>query len=307
MMPKALKLRQFEKDLVVGYYRSNYNEYISNDIKQLSMMFLWILEEFDDKTKTRFVKIKGLNNNIFRYIGNENTYPLYGTVFGRHIISKSKQLANNYYHWRFKIVSRSITASVKENFIVGLIKESLSDSLVFVGSHASVKQNDNLSDYGKKFNKKGDILDMYLDLNKGQLSFIINNNDCGVAFDNINTNINYRMTVSLCGNKSCIRLISYHASSFYDMNNKIASNYIGYGRSIYNVSEKLKYYEYALESHKNHGIIEWHNEYIDCLIIKQEYENAYKYISKNNVEKINIVSNLPKIIDYLQENKQYKE
>ena len=59
----------------------------------------------------------------------------------------------------------------------------------------------NQRNYGyAQYLKDSDIVDVILDLEKGKLSFVINEKNCGVAIDDVPLNKLYRFGVSL-GNK----------------------------------------------------------------------------------------------------------
>ena len=57
--------------------------------------------------------------------------------------------------------------------------------------------------------KEGDVVGMDLDLNKGTLAFTVNGQDQGVAFEDIATDQEYRLAVSLTGNGNTMQIISY--------------------------------------------------------------------------------------------------
>ena len=171
-------LRDSERDLVNGYYHLNSNKYIPKVVTQLSMMYLWILDEFiDDKTNKDInnedidsdISISGLNQTIVQCeYGGITSF-----VYGKNIISSSY----TYYHWRFRILNhhklnKTINDDNEYNFIIG-IKQTDSDSdsasddnnvYSFVGSHGLISCNkDTPKPYtNRRFNRTNDVLDMYL-------------------------------------------------------------------------------------------------------------------------------------------------
>ena len=62
--------------------------------------------------------------------------------------------------------------------------------------------------YGKRRCKTGDVVDMILDLEKLQLSYFVNEEDFGVAFDKIE-DTEYRAAISMNKSPDQIELISY--------------------------------------------------------------------------------------------------
>eukprot|EP01084_Bolivina_argentea_P019532 36303_1 len=261
--------------LVNGYYRLNNGKYLTMDIHILSISYLWIFEGFDPCILSHNYTITGANNCVVskKPIANEYSY-----ILGQTVISTSS-IENNYYHWRFKILNESYHMTHIDTYIVGIVEDKphaqklssddvLKDknSCLFFGSlnKKSIAGGEiwTLPEYGVKWHKHNDILDMYLDLNQGELSFVINNKGCGVAFKDIDTKTSYRMMMKLYSGDS-VELISYHHAKFYDKNSS------GYSQTLSNVDEKLKYLETAMKLYP--CMISLCNDYIDCLLQQQLY------------------------------------
>eukprot|EP01084_Bolivina_argentea_P013776 25828_1 len=279
-------LSRFEKDLVNGYYRFNSDIYvIPNVVMKLSMLYLWIFDEFVPNNAindTKYgIQISGLNNTICECIEyNDNT--IKNIVFSKNIL-----VAKNYffYHWRFIILSESLVEKSNEyNFIIGVKPfnsiENNNDGYSIIGSHGLklCGLTNTVNSYSKKrFYKKNDILDMYLNLDKGELSYMINNNPLGIAYTKLDTNIKYKMYCKLLNKNSKLELISYHSSN--ELNNEyIDSNYI---QCIYDANIKIKYFDILIQNYNiniNNMNNEILNDYIDCLLSNKYYDKAYDLI-----------------------------
>ena len=93
-MFKTERFNDFEKDLVNGYYRLKYNKYVTNEIKFLSMAYLYKLDKFE---KSDDIKIEGVNQDMVK--DRNKTRKLWLSES----INHSNKPNENYYHWKFKI------------------------------------------------------------------------------------------------------------------------------------------------------------------------------------------------------------
>eukprot|EP01084_Bolivina_argentea_P119316 211569_1 len=272
MLKYADTLPNFEQDLVKGYYRLNCNGwYIPDVIMKLSMLYVWILDEFvlANEGHKDLVRTSGLNHTILECIENG----LKSSVLGKNIISST----HPYHHWRFQILEHGSNTSHDEyNFIVGVKPMDRNVAYSFIGSHG-LKSHGLTEWYTKKrFTKNNDILDMFLDLREGQLSYIINNQSLGVAYDNLDTTRPYRMYCSLSNQGATLELLSYH-SSRADAHPDDLFEYITHIRSIPQIEEKIKHYE-VLMGEYDIQMNEIINDYMDCLIAKHEFDKAYAFM-----------------------------
>eukprot|EP01084_Bolivina_argentea_P249622 417964_1 len=185
----------FQQYLISGYYRLNYGKYLSNydnNIYIISILYIWQLEEFNPHISANHYAVTGVNNNICQSTSGTKIE----FAFGQNIIYHSKIKKHNYYHWRFKVLNKSEYSAVN-GYTIGIVennynqwigKDLIKDSTAFLfHGNKGVKSTGNVTQaYGIKWNKNNHILDMYLNLNSGELSFVINNKSYGVAFSNIN-------------------------------------------------------------------------------------------------------------------------
>ena len=196
-----------EKSLVTGYYRNNYNEYITYDITVITMIYIWLLDKFEDTiNSSNIIQIKGINKNIVTKIVNKYEND---SIFGKYIISKSNDFFDNYYHWKFQLLSN---CNFQQNFNIGIIQNDKKNNnkhfIPLTDKILNNKKNDLKTDEYKcylwknddEFDEKYDILDMYLDLNKGKLRYVVNydgtyNEDHEI--NDIDTTLQYRMVLSI--------------------------------------------------------------------------------------------------------------
>eukprot|EP01084_Bolivina_argentea_P086484 156332_1 len=124
------------------------------------------------------------------------------------------------------------------------------------------------------------ILDMYLNLNSGELSFVINGKLCMCL--KVNTEIEYRMVMWLKP-RYCAELVSYHHSKLYKANrNEDIISIRGYINCISSVDEKIFCLEKAIKTHPEMKAIR--NDYIHCLVNQKLYEKLYEYIVEYNIQ-----------------------
>ena len=63
--------------------------------------------------------------------------------------------------------------------------------------------------YGQDFRTENSVIEMCLDLNKGTLSYIINGTNYGVAHDDIDTNKEYKLFITISGYGTTFEIVSY--------------------------------------------------------------------------------------------------
>ena len=74
------------------------------------------------------------------------------------------------------------------------------------GQIVSVPKNDLKSvrkPYGEIFGKQGDTMEVVLDVKMGELKYIVNDTDYGIAFDDIDQNKEYRLAISINSTSVC--------------------------------------------------------------------------------------------------------
>jgi len=314
-------LHQFEKDLVNGYYRLHSDSYeIPTIVSQLCMLYLFILDEFtlpsspqinnpdldNEEIECDDIVISGFNSTTIecKYGG------ITASVFGRNVISAHTA---RYHHWRFQILTEGeidIAEGDDEwNFVVGVTPMALRNNVdctySVIGSHGLKRHAVSQSYTNERFAKKGDVLDMYLSFASnaefGELSYVLNNEALGVAFDRLSMEKEYRMYCSLTHKHSKLELLSYDSSSTHYQHQLEHCNefeYLCYIRSIPNIDEKLLHLERLMMN--EHQIAmpteEVANDYIDCLVTKKQFERCYEFLcgkefkvgmaSTGNVKKI---------------------
>lgn len=226
MVKTTESLTVFEKDLVNGFYRVHSDgRYIPNVVKKLSMAYLWILDEFSHSHHPHLDKpqltrsISGLNRTIVECIDHSSRGV---TVFGKNVISSTN---STFHHWRFRIVHSGIhfldensstsnsssgsnvssdtdlspnhtTTPNEYNFIVGIRAIDAVNMYGIIGSHGlKVHPTESMMIpfTTHRFCAVDDVMDMYLDLDRGELSYILNNESLGVAYSGLDATKLYRM------------------------------------------------------------------------------------------------------------------
>ena len=128
-----------------------------------------------------------------------------------------------------------------------------------------------------------------MDLKNGKLSYILNNELLGTAYNKLYITNSCRMQYALS-----LELVSKHASK--DRNKLNCSDlleYINYIRSISSIYEKIKDFEVTLNKYGINMNGEIINDCIDCLVVKAEYNKIYELLECNNFDiSINLLSNL---------------
>ena len=206
------------KDLINGYIR-NMQVILPKDetfynipplINHICLIYYGSTDEWDSKYISKKMK---LQDNCITNI-SDVAYE-YVSAFGRAIISSGK------FHWKFKIEKVQKTGWY---IVIGIwkIKSEVEPPKETYFTHKGYK-----SGYGfvtedgklvtetggssfKKYGvpcKTGDIIDMYLDLDKLTLSFAINGTDYGPAFRDIE-NTSYRMALNMQQKGDSLRLLN---------------------------------------------------------------------------------------------------
>ena len=180
-------------------------------INKICQAFHGASDEWDPKHVPRMMK---LNDNCIEKTASNGSYC---SAFGKEIISSGQ------FHWKFKIENVGYRHWA---IVLGIWKvksESNPPKETYFthkgddGGYAFVTDNQKLvnktgggyrsepSKYGTKKVENGDYIDMYLDLDELTLSYAINDQDCGKAFDIEDTA--YRMAVNMRHVGTCLRLL----------------------------------------------------------------------------------------------------
>lgn len=172
---------------------------------------------WDIETKGDNIKINKENKTV---ICNEIQSYCYRSAFGHNIYNKGS------HHWKLKIIQCN-DGYCAWNMLIGIMKigkqiksfprnshfTSNDNGYGFIGNLAhltNAKDGGHGSDrkYGQKFINNGDIIDVYLDLDKFTLSYKINSVNYGIAFDNLEKT-KYCLAVTFCGNNNQLKMLKY--------------------------------------------------------------------------------------------------
>ena len=201
--------------LVWGYIRNAQKHYrnmnIPLDINDIIYLYQRMYDEWNEEYSSKCIKI--YENKSMMLVARKGL----PTVYGTHVVSQG------IFIWKIKILVWNSTNFLEPRApYVGITEDidshlkeytnqrgwctkgyelsgkdgslTAADPRMYVGYY---KKNNN---YGAIWNKKGDILEIVLNLDKRTLSFKVNDKDFGVAFENIKV-AKYRLAMSFFMNK----------------------------------------------------------------------------------------------------------
>ena len=205
---------QETKDSVNGYIR-NVQESLPKDNAYYNipkLIIYWCLLYYDQE---EFVKDPALRSPNFRFLSNTKVQKIrdcYHTAF----FTKIAKTATH--EWKFRLNKFD---SAGFTTIIGIWKTTfpmkydakLSISPQFYGFYVNNKvltatDEDIRREYGDRYCKQGDVIEMILNLNKLQLSYKVNGEDYGIAFNNI-SDTTYRAALCLHYSGDSVELLSY--------------------------------------------------------------------------------------------------
>ena len=216
--------------IVSGFIRTKCNLLIPRELVELCILYYILKEKLKINCDTSYHKqnkISGANEDIFINHYDKSVWNLTGNI----------TLKSGKHHWRFQILKTENTCYGDHDIQIGIQKiqdNEIKNAHFFdfnISYHATFIFNTKSSfyhkdkaykcvvtidwelykEYGKKV-ETGDIIDMYLDLdgtnkdNKGILSFAVNDIQKGIARDDIDCNVEYKMGMHLSAD---IQLLLY--------------------------------------------------------------------------------------------------
>ena len=237
LLKKSTRVSIKDEYIVVGYIRNESMTDIPDGIVQICILFFVCVEQWSQQYKGDRITING--NVATIKMGSEGEQGLQSIV-GRNVIREC-----GIHHWRFKILQiKSIFVNIPclWKLVIGIVNVdnvndetlkkqmetylSAGDSKVYIyitawGSRAkrqykhSKGKKVKTDDRGKARSVPygiqcldNDVIDMYLDLNKGKLAFCVNNEYQDIAFKNIRGK-EWRMGASMSGRSTSLQLVSY--------------------------------------------------------------------------------------------------
>lgn len=210
--------------LVYGYIRIEFSFLqIPSDIINEVGRFLSFADKWNQSYTSDTITINEEDNSMT--IKDTARHSTLCIAYGNAVIDKTSGV----YSWKLRIIDSKERKHVLWFMVIGIARddhEMLSQSTTFfsrrwdaqrhskgfVTGHAKKKCLDNemnikRSVYGKEnqFSTKGDKLEMILNMKDGTLRYIVNDEDYGVAFDNIDTTQKYRLAIRVCYNaRDCV-------------------------------------------------------------------------------------------------------
>lgn len=298
MVKRVKKLSSFQKNLVKGYYRQNAgNSYIPAVVMKLSMIYLYILDEFTSpllknisnskaKKKKRHALLHnflGFNRSTICYIPDSGGM----TALGKNRVS----LPYRFHHWHFRVVSvGGFNVDREFDFMVGVRAVGGTDSRMrgFIGSHGFKVHMVKESYSNKKFCRPDDRLDMYLDLERGQLSYVLNNTILGVAFDNLDTSQTYRVQCAVTNADSALEMVAYHSAKSklstptdQPFNHHAICETLHCIRATPDLKEQRVLFERVLAQY-GVGMREVNNDYFDCLVALRDFDAFHDFLEAHD-------------------------
>lgn len=189
-----------EELLIWGYVRQIQSEYKIENIPVEINGIILLFKKLQDKWSEKYLNRDNEIHEETKLMTNLYTSKCYSTAYGDSVVD------DGIFKWRLKIMSLKYPSGYeeKESPYIGIIEDDtehlerykydvnwddygyqlhgLDGSL-----HCYIQNYDYIqtSDYCCKWNKKGDILEITLDLHEQTLSFKMNDKDHGVAYSNI--------------------------------------------------------------------------------------------------------------------------
>lgn len=150
----------------------------------------------------RLVEGKGTHHWTLRIRECEHGYCAWNMVVGVMKIEDGKQRPIYCYDRQSKLYHRNshFTANERGYAFIGNLARLTND-------HGAGRQ------YGCPFNKKGDVIDLYLDLKHRTLSYSINDRGYGVAFHGLERT-RYCLAVTFCGNRNELEMVNYDSRKY---------------------------------------------------------------------------------------------
>ena len=220
--PAQLKqIKQTDLDLMAGFIRSKVSDKMNapTGILQLCLIYYLIFEEWDETKKGSHLEIP----NSLRTIC-ECSCSGYQTILGSKLCSKG------IHQWTIQLLKVKQPFATNWSNVVGIVDTSLlnkntdydgylnhrKDTIYFFigwlrasnGQRIYKRHGAQFQAYGAPFKTAKDIIDIYLDLNKGTLGFGINGKDYGIAYS-VDTTREYKLFVTMSGKGTSFEILSY--------------------------------------------------------------------------------------------------
>ena len=219
MLENVKRIDQESKDLIFGYIRNvqelfpadNVYYTIPNLVIHWILLYFYFEDKFDDKLCTQSYDLS--DDKSIVTLNSEHGNRGKGPAFLSRIV-KSKQR----HCWRFRINHLNSSTlwmtigvwkcnhdfDLKYRLDSGYVKGKFYGWIV----NYQVAIDGGRHKYGKRRCKTGDIVDMILDLEKLELRYMVNDEDFGIAFENIE-DTEYKAAISMNKSPDEIELIKY--------------------------------------------------------------------------------------------------
>ena len=197
--------------LVTGYIRSQKHNSIPQDIQYLILAFYHQREEFVMFPKC--LSVTGQENNIVT-----SNVTGWHTAYG--VINVEAKPKNIVYEWKFKMLKVGKWVAIGIHSEYDAIDDYLFSSTrsgVYYGLHRSGRKYSSFIESGANRNymnggyKTNDILIFRVNMEHETISFIKNDVDYGIAFDNVDTSFQYHLAVCLDSIGDSIEIVQFRS------------------------------------------------------------------------------------------------
>eukprot|EP01084_Bolivina_argentea_P000504 945_1 len=209
-----------DQHLMYGFARFHCDRLVPDAIIDMCLNYYVIFEEWDNGWKSDLIVITEKYNNRCTVIDNSNCFH---TVLGikrvkygkHHWRIKLKEYISNWGYWR-NVVGIVKTSQFEKSMLQSNICVNFEQGYFFIGwaCHktqsviTSDKNTHKLKPYGRAMVMFGDIVDIYLDLEYGTLSFALNGEYFGVSH-RVDINTEYRLCITINGKDTSFQILSY--------------------------------------------------------------------------------------------------
>ena len=186
---------------------------LSTDIVTICLLYTLPYDKFIHCACGRSIikSSHNMSNNVIEYVDD---HPNWDNVYGKLWIN-CRKYPNLIYEWTFKCDARGYTFGIDsyKQFIDDLFvfnySEGINPSKFYSRTSNRIllsRPEDQTFAHKEAFKYtdvccRGDIVKMIFNVKNKTLKFIFNNNDVGIAYENVDTSLNYRMVTAIHGQR----------------------------------------------------------------------------------------------------------
>ena len=221
-LQKTQTIPTFDQSLIIGFTKDCKSTNIPDDIINLCFNYYTLTDIWDINNKSDRIQITNSSFTICKMLIYK-----YATIVANQVCRKG------IHHWRLKLIKSIINESITLNYnnIIGIVDtETLNSESVYfdyqeaVGRHScyylmgylrfaeccKLWNGKEKIRFEKKFKDTNDIIDVWLDLDHGILSYYLGKENCWIVTNEIDTNKEYKLYVTINGRGTSFEILSYH-------------------------------------------------------------------------------------------------